>query len=98
MRIDNAHVFLFSVIFLLGNFFFVNCWESYELDLFDLVEEIGSTNFYDYFGVKQNADANEIRKAYRKLTLQWHPDKNSDPEAEAKFRHVIIFIFIKCFE
>jgi len=30
----------------------INCWESYELDLFDLVEEVGQ-NFYDYFGLTQ---------------------------------------------
>ena len=53
MRVDIAHWFLLSFGFLLLNEFkFVNSWQSYELDLFDLVEEIGQ-NFYEFFGVNQ---------------------------------------------
>ena len=41
-------------------------WEAYELDLFDLVEEIGlSTNFYEFLGVEKTAETSEIKKAYR---------------------------------
>ncbi|CAG2248440.1 Kinesin-associated protein 3 [Mytilus edulis] len=35
---------------------------------------------------KMAASSSEIRKAYRKLSLQLHPDKNKDPDAEAQFR------------
>lgn len=41
-------------------------WESYELDLFDLVEELGlNTNFYDFINVEKTAELSEIKKAYR---------------------------------
>lgn len=46
-------------------------------------------DFYKTLGVKRDADANEIKKAYRKLARQWHPDQNSgDPKAEEKFKEI----------
>jgi preprotein translocase subunit Sec63 len=44
----------------------------------------------------QNADASEIRRAYRRLSLVLHPDKNDAPDAEVKFRQVIYGFF--CFQ
>ena len=48
-----------------------------------------SKDYYKTLGVDKNADAAEIKKAYRKLAMKYHPDQNKDnPDAEAKFKEV----------
>lgn len=45
-------------------------------------------NLYDILGIPTSASAEDIRKAYRKLAIQYHPDRNQDPSANEKFQKI----------
>lgn len=45
-------------------------------------------DFYDILGVSKSASADEVKRAYRKLALEWHPDRNKKPEANEKFKEI----------
>jgi DnaJ-class molecular chaperone len=51
-----------------------------------LLEVQAGRDFYAILGIKRNAGPADIKKAYRKLSLQYHPDKNPDDStAKSKF-------------
>ena len=57
-------------------------------------------DYYDILGVSKDATERQIKKAFHKLAMKLHPDKNKSPDAEAKFREIaegekiIFFCFV----
>merc|ERR1711879_680689 len=46
-----------------------------QLDMYDLYDELKPVNFYQFIEVEQEATKRQIKSAYRKRAVQWHPDK-----------------------
>lgn len=48
------------------------------------------SDYYDILGISKNASADEIKKAYRKQALEWHPDRHKDDKeaAEKRFKEI----------
>jgi molecular chaperone DnaJ len=46
------------------------------------------SQYYDLLGVSSDADASALKKAYRKLAMKFHPDRNQEEGAETKFKEI----------
>lgn len=49
---------------------------------------LASKSYYDILGLPKSASERQIKKAFHKLAMKYHPDKNKSPDAEAKFREI----------
>ena len=55
-------------------------------------------DYYKILGVDRKATKEEIKRAYRKLALKYHPDRNKEPNAEEKFKEIVEGYTILCDE
>eukprot|EP00698_Gefionella_okellyi_P008048 TRINITY_DN197_c0_g1_i1.p1 TRINITY_DN197_c0_g1~~TRINITY_DN197_c0_g1_i1.p1 ORF type:complete len:418 (-),score=122.54 TRINITY_DN197_c0_g1_i1:32-1285(-) len=53
--------------------------------IFTLAFVVDAVDYYKVLGVSKGASDDEIKRAYKKAALKWHPDKNKTPEAEERF-------------
>lgn len=49
---------------------------------------LAKRDYYEILGVPKDATERQIKKAFHKLALKYHPDRNKGPDAEAKFREI----------
>lgn len=54
---------------------------------------LAQKDYYEILGVPKDASERQIKKAFHKLAMKYHPDKNKSPDAESKFREIAEGVF-----
>lgn len=49
---------------------------------------LAKKDYYDILGVPKDATERQIKKAFHKLAMKYHPDKNKSPDSEVRFREI----------
>ena len=49
---------------------------------------MANTDYYDILGLSRGVGEEDIRKAFRKKAMEYHPDRNKSPDAEEKFKEI----------
>lgn len=66
----------------------VLCVAFYESSLMDSSDAKSGKDYYEILGVDRSATDKQIKKAFRKLALKYHPDRNKEKDAEEKFKEI----------
>ncbi|KAE9533542.1 hypothetical protein AGLY_009180 [Aphis glycines] len=85
---NGSKMFALILVVLAINTVSIQAWDSDQMEVFDLVEEMNNINFYKFLEVPEDANSSAIRHAFRRMSLILHPDKNNSPDAEARFREL----------
>ncbi|CAG8475133.1 3847_t:CDS:2 [Funneliformis mosseae] len=69
---------------------YAKAWDNEDHEIFTLVDELEASegkdvNFYSWLGLEPTASEKDINRAYRKLSLALHPDKNHDANSKERF-------------
>lgn len=66
------------------------CFESYRKKIVNVIQKLGTDDFYKFIGINWQATKDEINKAYKKKALQLHPDRNANEENYTELFKILV--------